>query len=114
MRKLNSKEIEIILFLISKNQVFKLKEETFLSKVNVSDMNDGGMGSILFSSQNSEEDRALGETVITAIFKDADGVEVSISLNIDIFGELYELDVWKTNYSPLISWPDVCELSIEQ
>ncbi|WP_420885213.1 DUF6984 family protein, partial [Candidatus Symbiothrix dinenymphae] len=36
---------------------------------------------------------------------DEDGVDVIASLNIDDTGDLYELDIWKTDFSPLIKLP---------
>jgi len=40
-------------------------------------------------------------------FTDADGVEVLISLNVDADGRPFELDVWKTDFSPLVRMPSL-------
>lgn len=64
----------------------------------VEDLNDGGMGSLRFVGS---PDRRFGECVGEAEFDDADGVTVSVALNADQSGELFELDVWKVDFSPL-------------
>ena len=46
-------------------------------------------------------------------YYDDDGIAVSIGLNLDDSGELYELDVWKVNDTPLISWPKIDELEFK-
>jgi hypothetical protein len=64
----------------------------------VEEMNDGGMGSLRFVGS---ADRRLGKCIGEAEFDDADGVTVSVALNVDQRGELFELDIWKVNFSPL-------------
>ena len=64
----------------------------------VEDMNDGGMGSLRFVGS---ADRSLGKCIGEAEFDDADGVPVSVALNMDQRGELFELDLWKVDFSPL-------------
>ncbi|WP_421750901.1 DUF6984 family protein [Croceimicrobium sp.] len=38
--------------------------------------------------------------------KDADGVEVIATLYLDKDGSLFELDLWKTNFEPLLILPE--------
>ena len=38
-------------------------------------------------------------------FTDEDGVKVIASLNVDSDGHLFELDIWKTDFSPLLRIP---------
>lgn len=69
-------------------------------------MDDGEMGSLyLFPKGEIKEDRILGEQVSELQFTDQDGIEVIASLNIDSNGDLYELDIWKTDFSKLIRLP---------
>ena len=78
-------------------------------KVNllVKSMKDGGMGSLyLFPNGVIKESRLLGKCVSEYQFTDKDGVEVIASLNLDDKGELFELDIWKTDFSQLISIPE--------
>jgi hypothetical protein len=73
----------------------------------VSRMNDGEMGSLcLFPNGQTHNGRVFGERVSEFQFVDQDGVTVIVSLNVDTQGDLFELDVWKTDFNPLISFPD--------
>ncbi len=72
----------------------------------VKPMKDGEMGSLLlFPNGKIEENRLFGKCVSEHQFTDKDGVEVIAALNIDNEGELFEIDIWKTDFSPLISLP---------
>lgn len=76
----------------------------------VQPMRDGGMGSLhLFPSGRSEKKRLFGRRVSECQFTDADGIQVIASLNIDQFGKLFEIDIWKTDFSPLIRIPEYIE-----
>ncbi|MDR1730047.1 MAG: hypothetical protein LBR52_05230 [Prevotellaceae bacterium] len=71
-------------------------------------MDDGGMGSLyLFPKGKIVEGRVLGKQVSDFQFTDIDGIEVIASLNIDSDGNLFELDIWKTDFGKLISYPDL-------
>ncbi len=110
-RPLTDKEKEIIAALIdgSDPKWTYLKEN--LSEARVSEMDDGGMGSLLFESKHNRGRGIGGITVIgDAEFYDSDGTIVSLGLNLDEYYELYELDVWKIDYSPLINFPEVSDL----
>jgi hypothetical protein len=57
-------------------------------------MNDGGMGSLLLIPEGlGNTNRSFGKQIVLGEFSDRDGVPVSISLNVDAMGKLYELDV---------------------
>ncbi|MDH2348702.1 hypothetical protein [Bradyrhizobium sp. SSUT77] len=64
----------------------------------VEEMKDGGMGSLLFVGA---ADRRFGRCIGEAEFDDADGVLVSVALNLDQRDELFELDLWKVDFSAL-------------
>lgn len=81
-----------------------------LQHCRVEDMADGGMGSIRFVSPFAGA-RLLGRCAMEAQYVDADGVPVSIALNLDDRGNLYELDFWKADFSPLLSYPSPAELA---
>ncbi len=108
-RLLTDKEKEIITALIdgSDPEWAFLKEG--LSSAKVSEMDDGGMGSLLFEA-NDTKDRKVWNVVGNAEFDDRDGTPVSLGLNIDQNEKLFELDVWKVDYSKLISFPDPDQL----
>jgi hypothetical protein len=82
-----------------------------LSETLVQDMPDGGMGSVHFCKTSSKE-RRLGKEIAEGSFRDADGVLVSVTLNLDQFGDLFELDIWKVDFSPLIGYPDTDDFEV--
>jgi hypothetical protein len=73
-----------------------------LEHAQVLDMNDGKMGSVLFAGHDN---RFSGSCLVEAQYVDHDGVPVSIVLNADTTGQLYELDIWKADFSPLQAYP---------
>ncbi len=73
-----------------------------LDKATVSDMNDGGMEGIRFIGP---VDATYGSSLCEADGKDADGVPLSISINLDKQDNLFELDIWKVDFSPLKRYP---------
>ena len=103
-RPLREKEAALIRKLVS-GTPFEGKVLRQLSKTLVQDMLDGSMGSVHFCKMSSEE-RRLGKEIAEGSFRDADGVLVSVTLNLDQFGDLFELDIWKVDFSPLIGYPD--------
>jgi hypothetical protein len=84
-----------------------------LRNLRVKPMSDGGMGSLLLLPAGcSGSGRILGEVKVSGEFFDTDGVMVSITLNYDKQGQLFELDMWKVDFSPLCSWPDPSTIRI--
>jgi hypothetical protein len=74
-----------------------------LDSLRVQDMPDDGMGSLYFASDTKVlEGRKFGRRVAELQFDDADGVVILASLNVDTVGELYELDIWRTDFKPVI------------
>ncbi len=71
-------------------------------------MDDGGMGSLyLFPKGKLIGERLFGEQVSDFQFTDTDGVIVIVSLNVDKEGNLFELDIWKTDFGKLLKIPDL-------
>lgn len=68
-------------------------------------MDDGGMGSLKLAQSDDLLHRKFGKAVSTVEFDDADGVRVSVALNVDQDGRLFEMDIWKTDFSRLIRIP---------
>ena len=93
MRNLNPTEIVIITKLLK-----MAKLEVDISQLLVNPMNDGGMGSLAIGY--NYDSRQLGHEIAEYMFKDLDGTPVSAALNIDKQGNLYELDIWKVDFSP--------------
>jgi hypothetical protein len=74
----------------------------------VTDMQDGGMGSIRFLGSGP---KSFGMALVEAQYLDSDGVLVSITVNGDKQGELFELDFWKVDFSPLKRYPNPSDVS---
>ncbi len=69
------------------------------------------MGSLKFLNLKDEiGERTFGSIGAQGMFKDADGIDVSVALNLDMNGDLLELDMWKVDFSPLIRLPKVNDL----
>ena len=77
----------------------------------VCDMADGGMGSIRFQQKTARE-AAFGREIAEGAFQDADGVPVSVTLTVDEAGNLFELDVFKADGSPLVRYPSLDDFEI--
>jgi len=71
----------------------------------VESMNDDGMGSLKLVPLNASPYRKYGRKASNLEFNDVDGVKVSVVLNLDQNGHLFEIDIWKTDFSPLIRIP---------
>ncbi len=106
-RMLRTDESDLIRALLGK--VYPQEEiERTLADCRVVDMQDGGMGSIRFMGT---EPRSFGRVLVEAQYLDSDGVLVSITVNADNHGRLFELDFWKVDFSPLRRYPTPSELS---
>jgi len=106
-RKLKSQERELVALLLchcpeGTRFLFDLNERV------VREMTDGGMGSLRFLSDR--EQRVRHRALSKAEFCDSDGVVVSVELTTDQFDDLFELDLWKVDFSPLQRFPLVSEV----
>ena len=105
-RKVSLREEKLLEFLIQKASVNFPSD--WKHNLLVQPMHDEGMGSLLlFPDGITKRERLLGAQVSEHHFTDEDGVEVIVSLNVDDEGKLFELDIWKTDFSPLISIPQL-------
>jgi len=75
-----------------------------LDEVLVQDMDDGGMGSLRIWI-GLHDQRKFGGVAAEAEFNDADETRVLASIYLDREGRLYELDMWKVDFSPLKQIP---------
>ena len=107
-RPLRKEEMELINAMVRESS--KANEIVgSLSERLVEDMKDGGMGSLRFSSADRRI-RGFGKKIAEAEFNDEDGVLVSATLNVDDTGALFELDIWKVDFSPLKRYPKFDEI----
>jgi hypothetical protein len=111
-RPLTRAEYEIVVKLVC-NTPYEKKVLAQLRNAEVRDMPDGGMGSIQFcSGALTSSQRTFGEEIAEGAFRDADGTPVSVTLDLDDRGDLFELDVFKADGSPLIRYPDIDDFEI--
>jgi len=111
-RPLTRAEHEIVAKLV-RNTPHEKKAIEQLGDAEVRDIPDGGMGSIHFCSGSpTSRRRTFGKQIAEGAFWDADGTPVSVTLDLEEAGELYELDVFKADGSPLIRDPDIDDFEI--
>ena len=65
-------------------------------------MDDGGMGSVRVVGS---EGRTLGTVAAECESYDIDGTPLSITVNLDQVGELFEIDIWRVDFKPLKRFP---------
>ena len=107
-RRLRSSEVAIIKRLLVETYDQESLNEK-LANAWVDDMQDGGMGSIRFLT-STERERKMGRVLVEAEYIDEDGVLVSIAVNCDQNDNLYEMDLWKVDFSPLKRYPAPSDL----
>jgi hypothetical protein len=107
-RPLREEEIELIsslIYRITNGEHLK----SALQSSRVMDMKDGNMGSIQFAG---DEPRVFGKVLAEAEYTDEDGVCVSIAIHADKKGDLFEVDFWKVDLSPLKRYPKPSDLRV--
>jgi hypothetical protein len=109
-RRLRDAERSIICKML-KGTSFEKEIVPIVTEARVRDMADGGMGSIRFHKKAALE-AAFGEQIAEGAFRDADGVPVSVTLAVDKTGNLFELDVFKADGSPLVRYPDADDFTV--
>ncbi len=107
LRKPTNAELALIKYLVGIASIDNLPVE-WISALLVSPMDDGGMGSLLlFPGEHVTDGRRFGKCVSEYLFRDADEIDVIASLNLDREGQLFELDMWKVDFNPLVRWPEI-------
>jgi len=104
IRKINNTEKAILEYLVKQSSL-QLPNE-WNQNLFVQPMDDGGMGSFLIYQNESEvvTQRNFGKQVSEFEFVDDDGVLVLVTLYVDEESKLLEVDVWKTDYNPVINF----------
>jgi hypothetical protein len=105
VRKLKPDEIALITWMIKDTEegadIIKKLDE-----IQVEEMDDGGMGSLKVVVKG-EDHRVYSKDLASADLWDIDGVPVFISVDLDMNGDFYQLDVFKGDFSPLKKFPEV-------
>ena len=100
IRKLNIEEEILLEELVHRS--IKVISPDWKNGLLVASLEDGGMGSLaLFPCDTLNK----GSQVSECLFRDTDGVLVVASLYLDEDDKLYELDMWKVDFSKLINIP---------
>jgi len=103
--KPTDKERRLIAALVAKASDLTLPSG-WLEMLEVQSLADGGMGSLrLLFPVLSAAPKAFGKQASEFVFEDVDGVKVIASLNVDSSGLPMELDLWKTDFSPVLCIP---------
>src|SRR5580698_9006771 len=99
-RRLKPEEYTLLKFMLDQSGDTALANE--LHSAVVTDMADGGMGSLRFVGNRSNK---MGKVLCEAETIDSDNVPLEISTNLDEDGRLFELDIWKVDFSSLQTYP---------
>jgi hypothetical protein len=86
--------IEHLLGLLKGGRSYQIPEE-------VENLGNGETGSIQLSSRGEHT-----TDLVEADYKDADGRDILITLSANQHDELYDLDMWKTDFSSLQRYPE--------
>lgn len=104
-RKPTNEERHLIATLAAKAGDLGLSAD-WIDMLEVYSLPDGGMGSLtLRIPEVSAAGRIFGKRAAELIFEDDDGVKVIASLNLDKWGMPLELDIWKSDFSPVNRLP---------
>lgn len=99
IRKADANELAMLRRLVEKAD-WKPPVKDWEKSLRVESMEDGGMGSFrIFPDGRITGKRVFGKEISSFSFLDVDDVEVLVSLNLDQNGYLFEVDVWKVDYS---------------
>lgn len=99
MRPLKKEEIPLVSYMVQKAGL-----DVDVQNLKAESMNDGGMGSLHFFTETVEP--RFGGAVAEYEFKDEDDIPVFVTLMIDQNSRIYELDMFKGDFSRLKKWPN--------
>jgi len=64
------------------------------------------MGSLyIIHPDKSRKGRFMSKAIAEREFLDEDNVPISVTINVDQDGDLFELDIWKVNFEPPVKYP---------
>jgi hypothetical protein len=99
-RQLRDAEAEMLARLIARaGEAGKLCRA--VTDLKVREMPDGGMGSLYFVSHAKAPEQRRSGRRTAELQLDYGGVPVLVSLNVDQDGDLFEMDVWKADLTPV-------------
>jgi hypothetical protein len=94
--------IKHLLSLVKGGSRYQIPEE-------VANLTEGGMGGIQLATRGEHT-----ADIVEADYKDTDGRDVLITLTMNQYDELFDLDIWKADFSSLQRYPtpDKVKLSV--
>ena len=104
MRRITEREYDMIEGILNAVGI-SCESVGFSCSASVNEMDDGGMGSIRVCSPMTTSDRGTARAIAEAWYDDADGVPVSITLNVDAKGRIFEMDIWRVDFGATIVPP---------
>jgi hypothetical protein len=99
-RSLSANELELLKFMLSGKEHEHLLNG--VKSLRVTELTDSNMGSIRFVSLLNER---RASCLDRAEFRDVEGSNINVAINADQTGELYEIDIWKYDFTPVIKFP---------
>ena len=106
-RRPTSAESQLLSYLVSCSAPGIVKADWCADR-RVIPLQDGDMGSLrLCSARPEHAGRQLTGNVAQVELADADGTPVLAALTLDQFGDLFELDIWKVDFSQLTRIPEI-------
>jgi hypothetical protein len=103
LRNLSTAEARLVWYLIDGDPRYSYLTDQIL-RAEVEPLDDGGMGGLRFGT--GAECRRSDRSISMYEFTDTDGVPVIASVLVDSDGNLFELDMWKGDNSPLRQFPN--------
>jgi hypothetical protein len=104
VRKLRDEEMQLVIDLTSgKPNSESIQKD--LDKLLVTDLSDGGMGSVRTAEESGESARKTS-TIANGLYSDSDGTIISVEVSVDANGKLFEIDIWKTDFSVTMVYPN--------
>ena len=108
-RQLKPEQYALLKFMLDQSERTDLVDK--LGSAIVTDMADGGMGSLRFIRSTPQR---MGGVLCEAETSDSDNIPLVISINLDKEDHLFELDIWKVNYTSLQTYPSPSTLKFSQ
>ena len=106
LRSLSFDEKRLIYYLLENSGESKFTDLN-VDSIKVKVIDDGEMGSLQLCPPIVFGGPVFGRVLSDCCFDDEDGVKVIATLNLDKDDNLFELDIWKTNFGKLIRIPEL-------
>jgi len=103
-REIQPQEVKLVRALLKLAGENDPRWEQQVHEARVEPLNDGGMGSFRFEPRDPH--RHFGRELVRAAALDRDNIRVEMALIADDKDDLFELEIWKVNFAPLVTLPE--------